>query len=294
VSTATPSYKGHRYPVEIINNCLWLYFRFSLSFRKVEELMLARGVVVSYETIRRWCAKFGPAYANQLVPVGEPRPDSRFLIRSGMPEALETITRRKTQAERSATSRELIMRATVTILEEEGLAGATTVRIQEEAGLSRGRLLHHFPSREVLLVAAVQHVAKARWSTQRQSLTRKRGRARILAAIDALWLTYEGSLFWAAMELWLGARTDSTLREHLLPQEEQLTRIVWDLCDELFGRALVAKPAYADFRDILISSMRGVAMTYAYNDRPKKTDPHREMWLRMGMTMLQVGSQADA
>jgi AcrR family transcriptional regulator len=211
-----------------------------------------------------------------------------------MPEALETITRRKTQAERSATSRELIMRATVTILEEEGLAGATTVRIQEEAGLSRGRLLHHFPSREVLLVAAVQHVAKARWSTQRQSLTRKRGRARILAAIDALWLTYEGSLFWAAMELWLGARTDSTLREHLLPQEEQLTRIVWDLCDELFGRALVAKPAYADFRDILISSMRGVAMTYAYNDRPKKTDPHREMWLRMGMTMLQVGSQADA
>jgi len=59
VSTATASYKGHRYPVEIINHCVWLYFRFSLSFREVEELMLARGVVVSYETIRRWCAKFG-------------------------------------------------------------------------------------------------------------------------------------------------------------------------------------------------------------------------------------------
>jgi putative transposase len=66
MTTAMPSYKGHRYPVEIINHCVWLYFRFPLSFREVEELMLERGVVVSYETIRRWCAKFGQAYANQL------------------------------------------------------------------------------------------------------------------------------------------------------------------------------------------------------------------------------------
>jgi len=66
VTTATPSYKGHRYPVEIINYCVWLYFRFPLSFREVEELMLVRGVAVSYETIRRWCAKFGQAYANPL------------------------------------------------------------------------------------------------------------------------------------------------------------------------------------------------------------------------------------
>ena len=56
----------HRYPVEIIAHCVWLYHRFPLSFREVEELMLARGVVVSYETIRRWCGKFGQAYANAL------------------------------------------------------------------------------------------------------------------------------------------------------------------------------------------------------------------------------------
>ena len=66
MSTAAASYKGHRYPVEIINHCVWLYFRFPLSLREVEELMLARGVVVSYETIRRCCVKFGQAYANQL------------------------------------------------------------------------------------------------------------------------------------------------------------------------------------------------------------------------------------
>ena len=60
------SYKGHRYPAEIIAHCVWLYHRFPLSFREVEELMLVRGVIVSYETIRQWCAKFGPEYACRL------------------------------------------------------------------------------------------------------------------------------------------------------------------------------------------------------------------------------------
>ena len=59
VVTAASSYKGHRYPPEIIAHCVWLYHRFPLSFREVEELMLQRGVVVSHETIRQWCAKVG-------------------------------------------------------------------------------------------------------------------------------------------------------------------------------------------------------------------------------------------
>ncbi|MGP3691359.1 IS6 family transposase [Streptomyces sp. IBSNAI002] len=66
MSSVSPSYKNHRYPVEIISHCVWLYFRFPLSFREVEEMMLERGVTVSYETIRRWCLKFGQAYANSL------------------------------------------------------------------------------------------------------------------------------------------------------------------------------------------------------------------------------------
>ncbi|HZE18465.1 MAG TPA: DDE-type integrase/transposase/recombinase, partial [Mycobacterium sp.] len=60
------TYKGYRYPIEIIGHAVWLYHRFALSLRDVEELMLARGVVLTYETIRSWCAKFGPDYANQL------------------------------------------------------------------------------------------------------------------------------------------------------------------------------------------------------------------------------------
>jgi putative transposase len=59
-------YKRHRFPVEIIGHCVWLYFRFCLSYRDVEELMAERGVILTYEAVRYWCRKFGQAYANQL------------------------------------------------------------------------------------------------------------------------------------------------------------------------------------------------------------------------------------
>jgi putative transposase len=65
-TTTSPSYKGFRFPAEIISHAVWLYFRFSLSYRDVEELLAARGVVVTYETVRQWCLKFGQQYANQL------------------------------------------------------------------------------------------------------------------------------------------------------------------------------------------------------------------------------------
>ena len=60
------SYKHHRFPPEIITHAVWLYCRFNMSFREVEELLLERGIDVSYETIRRWVAKFGPAIARGL------------------------------------------------------------------------------------------------------------------------------------------------------------------------------------------------------------------------------------
>ena len=66
VGVEAPSYRGFRFPVGIISHCVWLYHRFPLSFREVEEMMLERGIVVSHETIRQWCAKFGQAYANAL------------------------------------------------------------------------------------------------------------------------------------------------------------------------------------------------------------------------------------
>ena len=63
---ACPSYAGYRFPAEIISHAVWLYFRFPLSLRMVDELLAARGIVVSHETVRQWALKFGQGFANQI------------------------------------------------------------------------------------------------------------------------------------------------------------------------------------------------------------------------------------
>jgi len=65
-SPTTNPYKRHRFPAKIISHCVWLYFRFCLSYQDVEELMAERGVILTYEAVRYWCQKFGQTYANQL------------------------------------------------------------------------------------------------------------------------------------------------------------------------------------------------------------------------------------
>jgi hypothetical protein len=70
-------YKHYRFPTEIISHGVWLYYRFCLSYRDVEELFFARGIAVTYETIRKWCRKFGQRYANQLR-YRRPRPGDKW------------------------------------------------------------------------------------------------------------------------------------------------------------------------------------------------------------------------
>jgi putative transposase len=64
--TAKSPYAGYRFPGEVISHAVWLYFRFPLSLRMVEEMLAARGIVVSHETVRQWARKFGQGFANQI------------------------------------------------------------------------------------------------------------------------------------------------------------------------------------------------------------------------------------
>lgn len=73
MQTSSISYKRHRFPPEIIAHAVWLYSRFNLSLREIEEMLLKRGIDASYETIRRWVVKFGPKLAGHLRR-RQPRP----------------------------------------------------------------------------------------------------------------------------------------------------------------------------------------------------------------------------
>ena len=71
------SYARHQFPAEIIRHSVWLYLRFTLSYRDVEELLAERGIEISYETVRRWVLKFGPMFARNLRRL-RPRPTGRW------------------------------------------------------------------------------------------------------------------------------------------------------------------------------------------------------------------------
>ena len=69
MTSPAPRYHDYRFPSEIISHAVWLYHRFGLSFRDVEDLLAERGITVSYETIRQWCQAFGPDYARRHCQV---------------------------------------------------------------------------------------------------------------------------------------------------------------------------------------------------------------------------------
>src|SRR6516225_1690306 len=80
----TISFARHQFPPEIIRHAVWLYLRFTLSFRDVEDLLAERGLDVSYETVRRWVLKFGPLFARELRR-RRPRPTSHWHLDESVP-----------------------------------------------------------------------------------------------------------------------------------------------------------------------------------------------------------------
>src|SRR3954449_6604594 len=107
---------------------------------------------------------------------------------------MTTVAVRRTQAERSAATRSRILDATVVCLVEVGHARTTTLEVQRRAEVSRGALLHHFPSKAELLVAAVDHLAEMR-ARELKTLAAQlpEGRARTDAVIGLLWQCFSGA-----------------------------------------------------------------------------------------------------
>jgi AcrR family transcriptional regulator len=197
----------------------------------------------------------------------------------------------RTQQERRGHTRALILNAAVECLVADGYERTTTVTVQARAGVTRGRLLHHFPSRAALLVAAAQHLASERISEMERWIAESEqrptsGADRIDRATELLWETFRQPYFWAAMELWHAARTDDELRGELAPTERELGRAVRHVIETMYGPELSGHDSFAEVRDLLFTSMRGVALSYAVQPRDPGTDPHLPMWKRLARKML--------
>lgn len=194
-------------------------------------------------------------------------------------------------AARSRATQQHILDSAVEVLVESGYSGASTLKIQERADVSRGRLLHQYPHRDALLVAAVQHLAEARIAAIHDSAEWPNDPVlRVEAAIRTMWATYHQGYFWAATELWMAARYTEALADVLGPHEHALGSIIREATDGMFGEALSAHPRYPNLREVLNTSMRGVALTYSFDRRSPDADPHLQVWADLALRELDLGS----
>jgi AcrR family transcriptional regulator len=197
------------------------------------------------------------------------------------------------RAQRSEDSRTRILDAAVACLVDGGYSGATTLTIQGEADVSRGRLLHHFPSRDRLLVAAAQHLAVKRVADTEERVLRLLadqpdaiGAERADRVIELLWQSFSEPHFWASVELWTAARSNAGIAEALRPEERLLGSAIRGSMARMFGDELASRPRFAQLRDVLLTSMRGAALTYAFDPRDPASDPMLQQWKDLVRVLL--------
>jgi len=194
---------------------------------------------------------------------------------------------RTPQQQRSDKTRRALLDATVECLTEHGFARTTTLEVQRRAGVSRGALLHHFPSKAGLLAAAVDHLAEMRGRELKDKATRlPDGPARMDAALDLLWESFTGPLFYVAMELRNAARTDPELRPVLATTEREVHDRILAQSRRLFGDAIAAMPGFECAVDITLQLMIGAAMSTVVHHDPQKVEQLIHRWKAVFPSLL--------
>jgi AcrR family transcriptional regulator len=151
--------------------------------------------------------------------------------------------RRRTQAERTATTRAALLEATVQCLVDQGFGGTTTTEVAHRAGVSPGALLHHFPAKADLLCAAVGHLFGLRQAEFRKAMANLGpGADRREAGTDLLWSMFSGPTFVAWLELWMAARSDPALAEAVVRLDRAFMTASEGILRELFADEIAAAP----------------------------------------------------
>jgi AcrR family transcriptional regulator len=143
-----------------------------------------------------------------------------------------TTGTRQPQQDRSRATRARLLEAAIACLAEQGFAASTVAVVAERAGVSRGAAQHHFPTRETLFTAALDHVTRERGEQLRQAGARRAGRD-TRAVVELVFDLFTGTLFQAALMLWVAAAAEPQLREQVVPLEARIGREVHRVVVEL-------------------------------------------------------------
>ncbi|HWJ67901.1 MAG TPA: TetR/AcrR family transcriptional regulator [Nocardioides sp.] len=181
-----------------------------------------------------------------------------------------TTAARVPQEERTRAMRQRLMEATVDLLVEKGFSGTTTTLVSERAGVSRGAQLHHFPTKNDLVVAAVAHLTEIRGSDLEAAVARlPEGTARTEAVVQMLGDHFASPVFTAALELWVAARTDAALLEAVAPLEQRVGRETHRLTVELLG-ADESQPGVRELVQATLDLVRGLGLANTLGDDARR------------------------
>ena len=196
---------------------------------------------------------------------------------------------REPQQDRSRATRSRLLEAAVACLAEVGWSGSTVAVVAERAGVSRGAAQHHFPTREALFVAAVEHVAEQRSAEIRNQMGQQTGRQLPTRQVVELVVDlYTGTMFRAALALWVASAAEPELRDQVVPLETRIGRQVHRLAVDLLG-ADESVPGVRETIQATLDLARGLGLANLLTDDSARRGGIVTQWARMLDTALVPG-----
>ena len=201
----------------------------------------------------------------------------------------------RSQQQRSDETRRALLDAAVESLTEMGVAKTTTLEVQRRAGVSRGALLHHFPSKAELIAAAVRHLASMRGRELNEKEARLPAHGdRASAAIDLLWESFTGPIFYVTMDLRAVARTDNEFSGMLTDVERDIRERIFHQSRRLFGPEIAGRPGFDRALDMTLQFMIGAAMTAILHREQTRVAGLIEDWKRLFPILLDAPAAGKA
>jgi AcrR family transcriptional regulator len=200
-----------------------------------------------------------------------------------------TVTR-VPQEERTRAMRARLLEATVDCLVERGFSGTSTTMVSERAGVSRGAQLHHFPTKNDLVVAAVEHLTEVRGAELAAAAEKlPTGPRRTRAVLRMLGDHFTSPVFSAALELWVAARTDEGLRAVVAPLEQRVGRETHRMTVELLG-VDESRPGVRELVQATLDLVRGLGLADTVSDDARRRARILDRWAEMLDDSLREGA----
>lgn len=195
-----------------------------------------------------------------------------------------TTSMRRTQEQRSAQTRARLLDATIECLVQYGYSGTTTPRVAEMAGVTRGAQVHHFGSKNDLVIAALAHLAQKRTAALAGNVADLPATEDPIGAVlDLLWDLHQGPMFIAAVELWVAGRTDPALGSEVAKFESivatNLTTAVGRLVPQQIHKQML------DFLYTAMDALRGILISSFVDNDPARA---RRRWDRAGVNLRRL------